>query len=266
MKALQDILIDFSKENVVINKRSIDSIRFTVCELFSRYVIDGTLLENISHDYDPPWDCSGTLIKEKIGENCTFLYLLKKYGTLGEWTKNTYTGATIATGVSGCGFNHETYEDEVMQIIEDTLYNVISDILGSGWESDKLDMLSMGLEALIIEDINSISLKVAWDLTENIVRDKIRQEKEKHKIEQKIREEQNQLIDEIRMKYFSEYIGCRIESYNKKDLIEKINKIYPCLTTEELNAIKTEGTKLNLSGKVSNIVRNLTVNELKNRK
>jgi hypothetical protein len=94
-------------------------------------------------------------------------------------------------------------------------------------------MLSMGLEALIIEDINSISLKVAWDLTENIVRDKIRQEKEKHKIEQKIREEQNQLIDEIRMKYFSEYIGCRIESYNKKDLIEKINKIYPCLTILE---------------------------------
>lgn len=266
MMSFENIISKFNKENVFIKKCEIDEICFIVCELFSRYVIEGTLSENISHDYDPPWDCSGTLITEIVDEKDLLSCLFKKYKTLKNWSESTYTGATIAIGVSGCGLSHETYEDVIIQIVEDTIYTIIGKYLGQDWESEKLDELSLDLEYVLLEKINIISLNLAWDLTEKTVREKIKQESIKHNVEQK--EKQNRILfaKDITEKYFFKYFDLRIESPNKKDLIKTIQDIYPCLSVEELEAIKHEGLNLSLSNKVSGIIRNLAEDEILKRK
>lgn len=265
-KSIQSVLVEFNKQNIQIKEADIGPFYFMLCEKFSRYVIGETLSEYISDDYDPPWDCSGHLITEDMGEKELLSYLCKKYYSLGDWAENTYTGVTIATGVSGCGLNHETYEDEIVQTIEEFIYHRIEDFLGPDWESDELDILSIDLASAIIDKMDTISLESAWDLTEKITREKIEQEHERRKKEQDIHENRVIISNDITRRYFSDFIKLRIEYPNKKSLLDTIRKIFPCLTVNELEAIEHEGLKLNLSNKVSWIVRDKSCVELDRRK
>lgn len=74
------------------------------------------------------------------------------------------------------------------------------------------------------------------------------------------------LAKKIRDKYFSEFKSERIEGKNKASLIARVEAIYPCLATEELEAIARLGLYLNTSNSVSDKIIRLSRDELRGRK
>ena len=72
----------------------------------------------ITHDFDPPYDCSGKLITIEGQDR----FYVKNYNMLGDFFEE-YTGNTTATYWSGCGLSHDTYEKEYEELIRDYIYN-----------------------------------------------------------------------------------------------------------------------------------------------
>lgn len=100
--------------------------------------------QKLTHDFDPPWDYSGTLISTPGNTS----YNVADYEKVGDFLQE-YTGNTIASYISNYGLLHETYEEKHSKWGEDkfrdahydyfnklgkeTLETLIVDILGKSY-------------------------------------------------------------------------------------------------------------------------------------
>ena len=87
-----------------------------VCVLYLDWESKGVSRE-ITHCFDPPWDHSGTL------QVCP----QRKFRTLGEWMDKEYTGNSTATYISGMGLSWDTFEEEVIELINEGLFRALHD-------------------------------------------------------------------------------------------------------------------------------------------
>ena len=67
----------------------------------------------ITHDYDPPWDCSGSLYSNPTNNR----FHVQQYDKVRDFFVE-YTGNSIASYVSGCGLFYETYEEYYWEWME----------------------------------------------------------------------------------------------------------------------------------------------------
>lgn len=76
----------------------------------------------ITHDYDPEYDCSGSArhLYEKFN--------LNDYKTVEDFCENEYTGGSTASFESGCGLYWDTYSHEVHNILSEHSGNIINNI------------------------------------------------------------------------------------------------------------------------------------------
>ncbi|GGP09034.1 hypothetical protein [Oceanobacillus neutriphilus] len=72
----------------------------------------------VSHEFDPPWDFSGTLFRCQIDEN----FNLADYEKVEEFLEE-YTGNTVATYSSHYGLFHETYREKYSDWFEEQYRN-----------------------------------------------------------------------------------------------------------------------------------------------
>lgn len=84
---------------------------FTEIATWFSYTIQYSTAHKVSYDSDPPWDCSGRTVE-------TGSFDLSQYKTFKEFQEE-YTGNTKASYMSGCGFFHETYEEELLYQLEE---------------------------------------------------------------------------------------------------------------------------------------------------
>ncbi len=113
----------------------------------------------VVHDQDPPWDCSGTLIK--TGRHYSF----GGFVGVSDFLSRAYTGAVLSSGVPGMRFTHEVYMDQfdcwVMDSIKDCIEAAVP--LKSVDSKTILDLISKG--AIDKADISDWSEEIAeWAL------------------------------------------------------------------------------------------------------
>ncbi|MDP4099457.1 hypothetical protein OIN60_22325 [Paenibacillus sp. P96] len=79
----------------------------------------------ITHSYDPPWDCSGMLIRTDES------FSMDDYASVEDFFEE-YTGQTTASYTSGIGFLHnrfeEKYEDKIREFVSVCYTEVLSEI------------------------------------------------------------------------------------------------------------------------------------------
>lgn len=114
MITLKDLVIELKKE------RELDKNNFLLklAETFAFKILHGDKYE-LTYDFDPLYDHSGTLLLSKKG------FEIEDYETLEDFMEE-YTGEAIPTYTSGCGFVYETYEkffyDYIMDYISKNLF------------------------------------------------------------------------------------------------------------------------------------------------
>ncbi|MDY0406069.1 hypothetical protein P5G51_012320 [Virgibacillus sp. 179-BFC.A HS] len=91
----------------------------------------------ISHDFDPPWDHSGTLISCSTNVN----FNLADYEKVGDFLEE-YTGNSVATYISRHGLFHETYRDKYSEWFEEQYRNAHYDYFNK-LGNEVLELLAM---------------------------------------------------------------------------------------------------------------------------
>lgn len=91
-----------------------------IMRMFTEWVIDGTVYL-IAHRWDPPWDRSG----ETVMIPSTARERLAWCPTLGVWMEQMLTGSATPTYLAGCGLAHDTYADEIDQLVLDRVAGVL---------------------------------------------------------------------------------------------------------------------------------------------
>ncbi|MGO0063467.1 hypothetical protein ACTID9_26275 [Brevibacillus fluminis] len=76
----------------------------------------------VTHEFDSPWDYSGTLLRLDEG------FSLDDYPCIGDFLEE-YTGNSIASYISGCGFFHDTYEEKYEQLISEFIFDCYNEVL-----------------------------------------------------------------------------------------------------------------------------------------
>ncbi|WP_080873870.1 hypothetical protein [Oceanobacillus timonensis] len=91
----------------------------------------------VSHEFDPPWDYSGTLFRCQTDEN----FNLDDYEKVADFLEE-YTGNRIATYQSHCGLFHETYREKYSDWFEEQYRNAHYGYFNK-LENEKLELLAM---------------------------------------------------------------------------------------------------------------------------
>jgi hypothetical protein len=86
-----------------------------IAELVADAILYGSR-RSLSHEGDPEWDCSGSLVAHPEGPE----FSLKDYTKLGDFL-DEYTGESMPNLISGCGTHHLTYKDQVDSLFSDYL-------------------------------------------------------------------------------------------------------------------------------------------------
>lgn len=81
----------------------------------------------IIHDFDPPWDQSGTAIRTSEP------FDIESYTDLESFVETEYTGNSTPSFVSGCGLFHDSFADELRELtdtwLNDRLHAIIESIV-----------------------------------------------------------------------------------------------------------------------------------------
>lgn len=110
-KRFVDLLLSTSTDiQPIIDK----IIEYTLC----LKAIENRAVYEVSHDFDPSWDCSGHLFrtKEKLSISST--------KTLEE-ISDMYNGNTTASYLSGCGLFHDRFIQDVEENVKSFLYDYV---------------------------------------------------------------------------------------------------------------------------------------------
>lgn len=115
----------------------------------------------VSHEFDPPWDCSGMLIN--LNEN----FSSKDYACVADFLEE-YTGQSRASFVSGHGFFYVRYEEYFEYMIRDFVFECYCEVLSEidsgillellikrGYdvsEEDKVDIIRASREFELFEE------------------------------------------------------------------------------------------------------------------
>lgn len=117
--------------------------------------------QTISHDFDPGWDHSGTVV------DSSQKHKLDDYKTFGDFAEVVFIGDTMATHMSGCGLSHERLnrklEQDCMEMVRFTL-NDLLEAIGKDTLIEifiKEEYLSQedDIEKVTVEDIRDIISK-----------------------------------------------------------------------------------------------------------
>jgi len=139
-------------------------------ELFTEWFLDGETFE-VDHSFDPPGDHSGRLVCRKLTEEERREIMS---GTLGEWMRCQYSGASTASFVSGCGLFHDDYQKVVEDHVQESISEVIrSQVSEEEWwdlmEDDDFADFEVDLRFNIVEAIQVIPTKDAYQWCEKEV-------------------------------------------------------------------------------------------------
>lgn len=196
----------------------------------------------VTHEFDPPWDCSGILIKlnEKFSS--------KDYACVADFLKE-YTGQSRASYVSGCGFFYVRYEEYFEDVIRDFVFECYCEVLSeidsgilfellikSGYdvsEEDKVDIIRtirefelfeepLGYHYELLERIQMINFELM------ILRGK-EEALEKHETQLRLSKERNK--------------RAKVEKEVAETLWHKLQKLYKLQTGSQLLKIEMKNYK-----------------------
>ncbi|WP_093229030.1 hypothetical protein [Thermoflavimicrobium dichotomicum] len=168
----------------------------------------------ITHEYDPPWDSSGKLIHAKQP------FQLSDYPLLQEFIEE-YNGCTYATFMSGCGFRHETFREDLEHLTISWLNGHLEDLIIEHYSFLPPEKLNELLTAIfdeqlfddslfvysieLIEKIGIMDSKLLFELGKEKALQQIEQEKleseRKHKQEEADNQTAKMILKKLRAQY-----------------------------------------------------------------
>lgn len=237
--------VPLGEVKVGLPKEITDKIIDAVCTEFGLWVIGGGVYEHV--EGDEPWDNSGAL--EEHRSNKFFRIVLHK--TLGEWMA-THSGERVATHSPGRGWYYPDYEEEVRDVVWDSLSNYYEKTHGKDFH-EKENMLDEidDIEEKIINAVANMSVYEAWK------RGGIRACHISEKIEFDVQQEEeyfdrlDKLSEQVVEEYFLKFITKRIEKNNSKEFFAALGKVLPELSPEEAESLLVAGFDMSNSVRVN---------------
>jgi len=251
------IVLTAGLPDVTISQTWRQSLQTFAAKQFVEWVIAG-IDRKLSHDNDPPWDCSGQVKRM----NADSLLLLARYTMLVDWAKNELTGHSRATFVSGMGLWWETYHDDIESVVETQMYDLLEahcrnhfDLEDDAavWEHklwDHVEYVMIYLESVLVDDAMQMTTSDAWQIYESEVRAEL---EARHRQAEKHAEEQKQARIFWRT-HFPDLVDVRIElpQFREMNLEDRISECFADADPHLMRLI-TAGTFL--PGNYSNGVR-----------
>ena len=198
---------------------------------FVRWVMQG-IDRVLTHDYDPPWDTSGSLRQIKTDP----LMLLVRHKLLSDWAEHEYTGHSEATYMSGMGLMWLTYHQDIENDIqgEVTEYFVDycvnhwnmereSESFADCWEDSDIPWIIPRLTSVLVKDVLQLSTADAWKQFEaDIIAEN---EARRKKAEQY--QYQQQQVHQFWELHFPDLMRMRIEMplFREMDLEQRIAEV-----------------------------------------
>ena len=108
------------RQDVVFTAVHRRALIHAIMRVFAEWVIAGAVYR-IVHRWDPPWDESGEAVEVPSTERERLAW----YATLGAWMEQMLTGTATPTYLAGCGLAHDTYADEIDQLVLDGVAGVL---------------------------------------------------------------------------------------------------------------------------------------------
>jgi hypothetical protein len=107
-------------QDVIFGATHRQTLIHAIMRLFAKWVIDGAVYL-VVHSQDTPWDQSGETVEIPSTEHERLTWC----PTLGVWMEQMFTGSATPTYLAGCGLAHDTYADEVDQLVLDDVASIL---------------------------------------------------------------------------------------------------------------------------------------------
>jgi hypothetical protein len=232
-----------------------------IAELFSRWVIEGRLYD-VSYADDPPWDHSGKLIKIDSTPDVR----LGLFPTLGRWADEAYTGISVPTCLSGMGLAHQTYDEEIENVIRSGILAIWTRHLSAEEREAFLGLepesTAVDLTFRLIERACDIRTDAAWEIGEPGARECIlrdSRERERRWSQDRDREAR---VESFWKRYLSDIPpGFRIDASNAQLFMERLGRILDLADPEDLEALKQKGLPGNFSKSVQERIRRMAADK-----
>lgn len=231
-----------------IQDSDIYKIVMNIYVTFCENILKGICYE-ITHEYDPPFDSSGSLVRDIMLPEDLLKKYINEFNTLEEWADQVYIGHSEATYISGYGLGYPTYESEFTNQINSTFYSIVDEILSD--REDDVDSIIDGIvfemSSILYNYIGSTSIEECWRIGQKVTEEKIQREKIERDERSRIYNEQYQISKEITNKYFNNQKSLwsnntkKITAENCELFMKYFNQILSILTIIELKAIERHG-------------------------
>jgi hypothetical protein len=188
------------------------------CCWFVRWVMTGVDIE-IIHDYDPPWDGSGSPRRQPADP----MMLLIRHDSLDSWMTAEPTGQSRASYLSGMGLFWDTYEDQLQEEIDSRVYHLLrthwlklrdypDDFeLSEDPDWEELFSVELHLQQALRLFVGRITTADAWKQYESVVHAQIAEERRQATIRQAEYERKRDLAQQFWRQHFADLTGQRIE-------------------------------------------------------
>ncbi|RAL20812.1 hypothetical protein [Thermoflavimicrobium daqui] len=202
-------------DSALVNQADIDFFNYVnqVAKWFA-YTLSTQSKYMVSHKHDPPWDYSGQLI------NTNQSFDLNDYPQLQDFIEE-YNGHTLATFLSGCGFHHVTYSEELEELTFTWISGLLEDLIIEMFSSlpyEQLDQiittindeqifydLLYTLSFELIEKVSPMNSKILFELGKELAYKQMAQEKEELQKRKKREQETDLVAQRILQKLQAQY-------------------------------------------------------------
>ncbi|MFM9280610.1 hypothetical protein [Paenibacillus jiagnxiensis] len=114
----------------------------------------------ITHSYDPPWDCSGMLLRTNES------FSIDEYNSVEDFF-DEYTGQTTASYMSGMGLLHNRFEEKYEYIIREFVFQCCIEVLSEIDDNLLVQLLlESGHDISEIDKNDSIQTAMEYELFE----------------------------------------------------------------------------------------------------
>lgn len=228
-----EITIPLQLPDLIVTRQWRQTIRERVIDWFIRWVINA-IDHQITYDYDPPWDHSGTVRSIPTDP----MILLTRHELLAHWLEEEHTGQSKATYLSGYGLHWLTFNDELSELVQEMVHELVSGYwrrvhnhpddyelhFDPVW--DELDLEIICLEHALAEYISQSQLttKQAWDENAAMVRAKIERERIEYQARVEQHHQMQEQIKEVWQAFFPDLMNMTIEmpQFREMKLEERI--------------------------------------------